>query len=356
MAVDVRVAAAAENEYDTVAHRERLAAELFAADKQIVRLRRKFTALRSLLISSQASWSSCLEGLSSGGSEHAVVSRAEDLLEICTQLARVEARLEGAVERQASLNQALNLWNSLASNPGVTDDGGEIEVRGVPVADRIERQLDHLARREHAAIARRVVTGPMQELADFAVSLEVVQQHVEWDPATAVQELRLCRTSLDHAMASMRAELSRLRPPRNAEECVAQLRSLLSDVADVETRVDILGNVTLMSDDHAVAVSRIAEKACENALLHGRAGRVEIALSVTQKKVSLVVRDDGDGFDVSATHSRLGRINGGGIISMRERAQHGAGTLEIRSTIDVGTEVRATFPVTPPDGDRGARR
>jgi signal transduction histidine kinase len=319
-------------------------------------LQKNLTALRSLLIASQSAWATSLEGLHGAGSEHSVISRAEDLLEICTQIGKVEAKLAAANDEAIALRERAQFWRQIiAVWAGISDDDGVvIELRGVPV-DRISDQLDRLARREHESFSQRLVSGPLQQLADFAVHLEVVEQHVGWDTDAAVKELRRCRAGLSSATDGMRTELGRLRPPRDARECVTQLRAMLKELESAEGRLDVIGDVELMGRDHVVAISRIAEKAIDNAVAHGHAHHIDIALSATPRRVSLVVRDDGDGFDVSATNSRLGRIAGTGIITMRERAEHSGGTLEIRSTIDSGTEVRATFPVSARAPERASR-
>jgi signal transduction histidine kinase len=58
--------------------------------------------------------------------------------------------------------------------------------------------------------------------------------------------------------------------------------------------------------------------------------------------VTAVVKDDGDGFDVTATEARLGRSRALGLIEMRERVRLVGGRLELRSILGLGTEVRAT--------------
>ena len=81
-----------------------------------------------------------------------------------------------------------------------------------------------------------------------------------------------------------------------------------------------------------------------NAVTHGRASVVEVVLLFQPQRVAVVVRDDGEGFDVSATEARLGRNRGLGLISMRQRAQIEGGHLEVRSVIGEGTEVKGNFP------------
>ncbi len=62
------------------------------------------------------------------------------------------------------------------------------------------------------------------------------------------------------------------------------------------------------------------------------------------QRVALVVRDDGEGFDVAATEARLGRGTGLGLITMRQRAEIENGHLEVRSVVGEGTEVQGNFP------------
>ena len=108
-----------------------------------------------------------------------------------------------------------------------------------------------------------------------------------------------------------------------------------------------------MSLDLAVPILRIAQVAIRNAVDHANAEQIDVVLSITSRGTTLVVRDDGDGFDVVATETRLGKTGGLGILAMRERTELAGGTLDIRSAVDIGTEVRAVFltneqPVSPP--------
>ena len=68
--------------------------------------------------------------------------------------------------------------------------------------------------------------------------------------------------------------------------------------------------------------------------------RIDVLLSFNNDRVVIVVKDDGDGFDVVATEARLGRTRGLGLIEMHERAALTGSRLEVRSLIGAGTEVR----------------
>ena len=76
-----------------------------------------------------------------------------------------------------------------------------------------------------------------------------------------------------------------------------------------------------------------------NAVKHAQASRVDVRLAHRVGTIVLEVRDDGKGFD--PTGSLPGHL---GLCSMRERATHLSGTLEIESAPGRGTCVRATIP------------
>jgi signal transduction histidine kinase len=106
----------------------------------------------------------------------------------------------------------------------------------------------------------------------------------------------------------------------------------------------VLGAARRLRPGVEVALFRIVQQALANALAHGHAGTLEVALLFQPQRVAVVVLDDGEGFDVAATEARLGRSTGLGLLTMRQRAEIEDGQLEVRSVVGEGTEVRASFP------------
>ena len=71
-------------------------------------------------------------------------------------------------------------------------------------------------------------------------------------------------------------------------------------------------------------------------------------LAFGHNRLQGVVSDNGDGFDDSGTEARLGRTQSLGLISMRERVENLGGSIEVRSVIGAGTEVRMAFHTAVP--------
>lgn len=91
-----------------------------------------------------------------------------------------------------------------------------------------------------------------------------------------------------------------------------------------------------------IMMYRIVQEALNNVIKHARATQVDIALERSPESVSLIVEDNGVGFDplnLPNTDDRLG------LIGMRERAALVGADLQIESTLGQGTTVLARVPV-----------
>jgi len=82
------------------------------------------------------------------------------------------------------------------------------------------------------------------------------------------------------------------------------------------------------------------QEALGNAAKHAQASRIAVRLARSNGMVSLIVSDDGVGFDAS----RL-RVSGGlGLVMMRERASQLNGTFDFDSAPGHGTTITVVIP------------
>jgi two-component system, chemotaxis family, CheB/CheR fusion protein len=98
-----------------------------------------------------------------------------------------------------------------------------------------------------------------------------------------------------------------------------------------------------LSADAEVAFYRVAQEALNNVAKHARANRVDVILEGRQGLVTLVVEDNGVGFDAANPELTSGRF---GVTGMRERAELVGGSLEIESTPGDGTSIFLRCPIT----------
>jgi signal transduction histidine kinase len=160
----------------------------------------------------------------------------------------------------------------------------------------------------------------------------------------------------------MRSEVTRLR--RNASEIAADVQALSHRLHS--RKLEYLGmartfrltceefarqhKMTVAFEAHDVpnhvppeaslCLYRILQESMRNTARHSGATHMHIVLTGHGSAVELIVRDDGNGFDVEETG------NGGiGLLSMRERIAIAAGELSIDSAPGQGTTLRARVPV-----------
>jgi signal transduction histidine kinase len=105
---------------------------------------------------------------------------------------------------------------------------------------------------------------------------------------------------------------------------------------DIRTVTEIEPSV-VVTPEQTEAVLRITAEALRNAVRHGGAACVRVALS--GEPLRLHVQDDGRGFDPAASSS-----GGFGLTSMRERAEGLGATFDIGSGPGEGTTVRVIWP------------
>jgi signal transduction histidine kinase len=90
---------------------------------------------------------------------------------------------------------------------------------------------------------------------------------------------------------------------------------------------------------------RITREALTNVIRHANAKRVSVLLERQAERVSLIVEDDGQGFDATATLRAPATQGKLGLLGMLERATLAGGSVEIESKPGGGTTVFVRIPL-----------
>lgn len=100
-----------------------------------------------------------------------------------------------------------------------------------------------------------------------------------------------------------------------------------------------------LPDDINISLYRITQECFTNIMKHSNATKVAIGLTVVHKRkrdtVVLHIKDNGEGFDVDTTPA------GGGLQSIRQRAEALGGNARFKSSPSTGTHVIVTLPLKP---------
>lgn len=102
-------------------------------------------------------------------------------------------------------------------------------------------------------------------------------------------------------------------------------------------------STNLSSND--LILFRIFQEAINNAFKHAKAENIDINLNYTHDLVTLIIEDNGTGFNVDEiTNAKIiGKMSG--LRNMRKRAESLNGIFEIISTPKIGTKIIITIPI-----------
>jgi signal transduction histidine kinase len=120
-----------------------------------------------------------------------------------------------------------------------------------------------------------------------------------------------------------------------------------SRLCGVPVSVSLEGAPDDLSDAQRTCVYRVVQEALNNIAKHANARNIEVSLKTGLGGVSIVVRDDGPGFDVA-----LASGNGLGLLGIKERVRQLGGEASVESQRGIGTRLTAWLPVVLPVAER----
>lgn len=209
--------------------------------------------------------------------------------------------------------------------------------------------------KERSAIARELHDELGQVLTALRMEAVWLQERLKRIEPKGAERARSMGSLIDKTIDDVRSLAFRLRPGVLDDLGLVDALELYTTDFEKRTGIPCLfdhSNVPETGDVLATAAYRIAQEALTNVARHARASHVEVQLVGADGLLTLVVADDGRGFDVD----QLDETEGLGLAGMRERAMLAGGGLDIRSNAGKGTRIRFRVKqqVSPADAPREA--
>lgn len=216
---------------------------------------------------------------------------------------------------------------------------------------RLYAQAERLAAlEERQRIAAEMHDGLAQTLSFLGLKVDRITELMEGDVrANVMAELQHLRAVIDQASQEVRSAISRLQEePLIPASLGDHLQKLVEELVAEEEGPP----VTLVADgaaslrlpyEEATQVLRVVQEALMNARRHAQASRIQVRLEQRGGEATVIVEDDGCGFDPEAI---VRPVEGHfGLRIMRARATRLGGQVAVESMPGRGTRVVLTWPL-----------
>jgi signal transduction histidine kinase len=212
-------------------------------------------------------------------------------------------------------------------------------------SEQLEREIIEISEREQERIGRDLHDGLCQYLAAIGITASMLRHDAEKTSqslAAKVEELAdLIRDAGRRARQLARGLSPVDRDEGGLESALEELASSTAKLTGISCSFVCPGPAANLESTVAIHLFRIAQEAVSNALKHGRAKTVVIALDTGDGACSLRVSDDGVGFPASITERK-----GMGLSIMHYRARTVGGGLEIQPNSPTGAVIACTIPTS----------
>ena len=213
-------------------------------------------------------------------------------------------------------------------------------------AQQLGAQIIRSQEEERRRVARDIHDGPAQAMANIVFRAEVCERLIDSDVERAKLELRELREHIRGTLGEIRKIIFDLRPMALDDlGLVPTIRGVL-DVFRTQygifTEIAVTGRERRLASHIEIGLFRVAQEALNNVVKHAQASTVRVRIEFAPIGVTLVIEDDGKGFDTANDDAPAGHF---GLMGMRERLQLLQGKFTIKSTPGKGTRVMITAPL-----------
>ena len=205
-----------------------------------------------------------------------------------------------------------------------------------------------VAANERRKIAQEIHDGIAQELTGVVLTLEACQRALDRDPAALSANLAKAGREARATLAEVRQYMSALRANEGGEitlpSTVARLVDEVRRQTGLRVEIEELGAERELEPPLERAVMRIVGESLRNVAQHAHANAAKLRLNYGENDITVVIEDDGVGFETEPTMATATDNGHFGLAGMRERAESIGGSLTVLSQPGRGSVVTATLP------------
>jgi len=200
---------------------------------------------------------------------------------------------------------------------------------------------------ERQRIARDLHDSTVQDLTSMLHKIELSMRVMDMDSQRCKMELSNVLDNIRNVISNTRKMIYNLRP-MSVDDIGIDV-TLKHAIAKIEQEWNrkieyiIIGKPFHVKPVVALSLLRIMQEACTNALKYADAKEICVVLEYTENDISLVIEDDGIGFNTKKKVAKI-KNSGFGLSIMKERVHLLSGEIQIKSEEGKGTTISIRVP------------
>ncbi|KIO51400.1 sensor histidine kinase [Flavobacterium hibernum] len=200
---------------------------------------------------------------------------------------------------------------------------------------------------EQNRIAKEIHDGIGQMLTGLKFSLESINLEDKEKSAQKIEYLK--KLSLD-IIKGVRTATFNLMPPELSDHgIVSSLAKLTQELSKLTGKEILFYNKTDFDQrlDSLIEINiyRLTQEAINNAIKYAESSHIIVQLSHSETLLSVIIDDNGKGFDINAVDKKRNSESGMGLLFMKERIQYINGRVFIKSIPGEGTRITFNIPI-----------
>lgn len=243
---------------------------------------------------------------------------------------------------------SLYLSDRLDDQPFSEDDERMIGLLAGHAAIAIEnaKLMDQTQRlaviEERDRISMELHDGIIQAIYAIGIKLELARLTLVQRPEVA-EQIVSANEDLNRVIEDLRKYVRNLRAGVEHSVTLREQLEKLADnfrqVSNARLVMDISQGFAQLSEDRIHAIVQIVRESLSNIVRHANASEVYLDLHETPTQITLVISDNGQGFDPEKV------LHGNGLHNINQRARQIGGTVNVTSRVGRGTTLTVIVPL-----------
>lgn len=269
------------------------------------------------------------------------------ILELQEQQRKIQQSIELETEHYLEYKQRLDELENVLEK--AKKDAAQIN-QNVFDNEKYRSSLLETQENERQRISRELHDSTVQNLTSLVHKAELCSKLVEMDPVRCKLELTTMSKTLREIIDDTRQMIYNLRPMSfddiGLDVTIERALDKLESSETKKIHFSVEGEPYQIKPIIGITILRIIQEACSNAICHADPTMIQVALKYEEDHVSILIADDGKGFDVNIVDTNAREDNSGfGLSMMKERVYLLSGNINIQSKIGSGTTIIVDVPI-----------